>query len=380
MKTLLFKKLILLTLIYMGLIWGTHMLQATPPSTTHQQRELVVTLNELEQLSKQEKNQKKLSDQFQVARESILESSRTQSTSIGKGIITSDLILTLGYLLFVFAYLYWTILRPFQKLEGYAERIARGDLDCTLEIKRTNFFGAFTWAFDHMRTELQYAKQKEEQAIQENKTIIATLSHDIKTPIASIRAYAEGLEANLDGTYEQRSRYVSVIMKKCDEVSRLTNDLMLHSLSELDHLEIKPILCDVGEIIETTLQDLEYPQLQILGAIPHRKVKVDEKRFAQILENICNNARKYAPDQPIHIWADPTETAYVLHIRDHGTGILPEDLPFVFHKFYRGHNVLEEEGSGLGLYIVKTILTQMNGEIQLTNHQDGLEVIITLHE
>lgn len=379
MKRLVIKKLLLLTLVYIVLLCGVHMLQPKPETNSSKQ-EFLVTLNELEQLSKQHVDERTLSNTFQEARANVQASLNPQISTVQYGMFSYDLLLTITYLIAVFGYLYWNILRPFQLLEAYAERIAGGDLDCTLEVKRTNFFGAFTWAFDHMRKELQYAKAKQLEAIQENKTIIATLSHDIKTPIASIRAYAEGLEANLDGTYEQRSRYISVIMKKCDEVSRLTNDLMLHSLSELDHLEINKKPCDIGMLTETVLADLEDPQLNIIGEIPHKVLSVDEKRFAQILENICNNARKYASNQPIHIWAEVIADGYVLHIKDHGTGIPPEDLPFVFHKFYRGNHVGDEEGSGLGLYIVKTLLTQMNGDIKLINHLDGLEVSITLYE
>lgn len=379
MRSLLVRQLALLCVIYIGILTAFLTFYSNQ-ETSNSEREFLVILNELKQQIKQTDDSQHIDDAFLAARESVLHNEVIFAQSKQKEIIQGVMILTIAYILLVFVYIYWKILRPFHILEQYAQSIASGKLDQSLEMERTNFFGAFTWAFDHMRKELQYAKTKEQAAIQENKTIIATLSHDIKTPIASIRAYAEGLEANLDGSYEQRARYTNVIMKKCDEVSALTNDLMLHSLSELDHLEINMTPHDLGEIIEQTLQDMEYPHLQIQGSIPHKTVDIDKKRFAQILENICNNARKYAPDQPVKIWATSRDEEYVLHIKDHGEGIPPENLPFVFHKFYRGSNVQNQEGSGLGLYIVKTLLTQMNGDIQLVNHQDGLEVIITLYE
>ncbi|MDE6608659.1 MAG: hypothetical protein K2K54_13045 [Lachnospiraceae bacterium] len=117
---------------------------------------------------------------------------------------------TFVYAAVLFLYLYFKLIRPFWKLEDYAQNIAKGNLSVELKQERTNFFGAFTWAFDHMREELLFAKKNEEQAIRENKTIIAALSHDIKTPIASIRAYAEGLEANLSADFEARERYLQV--------------------------------------------------------------------------------------------------------------------------------------------------------------------------
>ena len=131
------------------------------------------------------------------------------------------------------------ILLPFDKMEIFAGKIAQGNFDFPLNFERSNYFGAFTWAFDSMRKEITKARSCEREAIENNKTVIATLSHDIKTPIASIRAYAEGLEANLDSTYEKRMKYLSILMRKCDEVSKLTNDLFLHSLADLDKLKIK---------------------------------------------------------------------------------------------------------------------------------------------
>lgn len=227
-----------------------------------------------------------------------------------------------------------------------------------------------------MRKEIQYARTREANAINENKTIIASLSHDIKTPIASIRAYAEGLQANLASDYEKRQRYVSVIIKKCDEVNKLTNDLMLHSLSELDKLEIKLSCCSMQSCLKTILKDLEYPKLCIKEPLEESLVMIDEGRLAQVMENLIQIARKYAPDTHIDIFTLCEKDRYQIHIQDHGTGILPEDMPFVFDKFYRGRNTEGIEGSGLGLYIVNYIIHQMNAKISLSNHSDGLTVML----
>ncbi len=142
-------------------------------------------------------------------------------------------ILTIIFMVMVFLYVYMNILSPFDKMKDYASEIAKGNYDLPFNYERSNYFGAFTWAFDSMRKEITRSRMAEREAIENNKTVIATLSHDIKTPITSIRAYAEGLEANLDTSPERRSRYLEVLMRKCDEVTALTNDLFLHSLSDL---------------------------------------------------------------------------------------------------------------------------------------------------
>lgn len=274
-------------------------------------------------------------------------------------------------------YVYCKILRPFHKLERYAEEIAKGNFDIPLDYERANFFGAFTWAFDHMRKEILTARKNEAEAVRENKTIIATLSHDIKTPLASIRAYAEGLEAGLEADYEQRERYLSVIIRKCDEVSRLVNDLVLHSLAELERLEIKEQKVQIRKLLEETLRDLEYPDVLLIKPVPDAVLAADEKRLAQALLNLLENARKYAKSR-VEIRAVRTEEKYEIHVRDYGPGILPEDMPFVVRKFYRGKNVGEEPGSGLGLYIVSYIMERMKGGLDLNNHGDGLEAVLWL--
>lgn len=345
------------------------------PPAGEETSDMRVMLNEIRQLTTDETGHNPAQKQLEEL--AGLMQTQTNTTNY-YDIIFPYFGITAVYLILVFFYIYWKIIRPFGKLKDYANQIAKGNLDITLNYERTNFFGAFTWAFDHMKEEIKYAKSNEEKAINENKTIIATLSHDIKTPISSIRAYAEGLEANLDSSYEQRARYVQVIMRKCDEVTRLTNDLMLHSMSELERLEIKQQNISIAKIITDTIQDLEYPYITLRQPIPEANLLADEKRIAQVLENLLNNAKKYAPAAEVIIKAEITDGEYQIHIRDYGEGILPEDMPFVKNRFYRGKNVGNQSGSGLGLYIVEYIMQRMNGGIRLENHADGLEVTIWL--
>ena len=146
------------------------------------------------------------------------------------------------------------MLRPFQKLEDFAGQVAEGNLDIPLEYERKNIFGAFTWAFDNMRLEIKRARNAEKAAVENNKTVIATISHDIKTPIASIRAYCEALQAGMDLNPERRERYLNVIIAKCDEVSTLTNDLFLHSLSDLDKLQMNYDTYEANPLISAMLE------------------------------------------------------------------------------------------------------------------------------
>ncbi len=291
-------------------------------------------------------------------------------------------------------YLDRTVLRPFRKLEKYAGDIAKGNMDTSLKVERGNYFGDFTWAFDNMRREIVKSRTAEKNAIENNKTVIATLSHDIKTPVASVRAYAEAFEANMDSTPEKRQKYLTVLMEKCDEVTKLTNDLFLHSISEMNKLDVSMERIDLVSFIKEDVRKLFVSEDEVDIKLPEEKevyVEADPKRLLQIFENLKNNAEKYAKTR-LEITLDLGEKTAVsgddetgneqrevrVHVRDFGPGIREEEIPFITNKFYRGKDVGDENGSGLGLYIVKELMTKMGGDVSIYNKNPGLEVVLLL--
>ncbi len=286
-----------------------------------------------------------------------------------------------GFFFFNAAYTYFAVLRPFSKLEKYAGQLAAGNFDIPLDYERKNYFGKFTWAFDSMRREIIAARAGEKQAIENNKTVIATLSHDIKTPVASIRAYAEGLDAYLDTTPEKRSRYLEVIMRKCDEVSKLTNDLFIHSISDLEKLDIKSTDTEVCSLLAEAIDELDPQGNEIHFQNPAYKfvTSADPDRLRQIVENIITNARKYAKTD-IDVTLERSHSSLAVIFTDHGNGIPDEDMAFVREKFYRGHNSEGAQGSGLGLYIVNYLCEKMDALLELRNTGSGLEVKLVFKE
>lgn len=335
----------------------------------------VVALNKISQLldaGNTDFAQEKIAQLEQSLRGTeIIEQSNQQILLIGG--------VSLCFLVVISAYLYFAVLRPFDKLKGFADSIARGNFDVPLKYERSNYFGKFTWAFDSMRNEITKARQCEKEAVENNKTVIATLSHDIKTPIASIRAYAEGLQANMDSSPERREKYLSVLMRKCDEVAKLTNDLFLHSLSDLDKLKINAETFEVCSFVETVVSEIAGEHQDVTFAKPDFEalVSADKNRLTQIIENLINNSRKYAKT-PIDIKLTHADGEVNIHFSDYGKGIPDSDMPFIFDKFYRGKNVENEQGSGLGLYIVKYLAEKMGGSVLLHNHTSSFEAIVTL--
>ena len=336
--------------------------------------EYAVSLNEIQKLIEQGDTDK-AAERTEELRKEIASGENTQAEHTVPIMCGVCLIFMCG----VAVYCRAVIIRPFDRLTDFAERVALGDLDTPLEYERTNLFGKFTWAFDSMRQELSRARACEREAIENNKTVIASISHDIKTPVSSIRAYAEALDMGMGADPEKLQRYTGIIIRKCDEVSKLTEDMLTHSLSELQKLKMSPERFSLNEELSIILDDIAAGRGDVHFEKPlfDPEIYADKDRFAQIVENLVNNNRKYAKtDTDITVTRD--ERMVYMHFRDYGGGIPDEDMPFVLGKFYRGKNVSDENGAGLGLYIVNYIAEQSGGKVTLKNCEKGLEVTVSL--
>lgn len=372
------KKLCYLTALFAALILlaaGAVYFSERQAGSQNSEEERIVAINEIEQLAKQG-DYEKLSEKAAELRKEIALSQTSSSGGFRLFLMCGTCILSFAAVLL---YVYFAILRPFEKMKFFAGRISQGDFDVPLDYERSNYFGEFTWAFDSMRCEIRKARAGEREAVENNKTVIATLSHDIKTPVASIRAYAEGLEANLDNTAENRQKYLGVIIRKCDELSKLTDDLFLHSLSDLDKLKISPKEIEITGFMENVISELAAEQNDVCFTKPDFTATVfaDDGRMMQIAENLINNARKYAKTN-IQVSMRLQKGMAEICFRDFGGGIPDEDMPFLFEKFYRGRNCGTEQGSGLGLYIVRYLTEKMGGNVLLRNHSDGFEAVVSL--
>ncbi|MDN4471242.1 MULTISPECIES: sensor histidine kinase [Gordonibacter] len=280
----------------------------------------------------------------------------------------------------VVAYLYVGVVRPFMRLEAFAQDVATGNLDAPLAYERSNPFGRFTWAFDNMRAEIKRARAAEAEAVERGKTAVAALSHDIKTPIASIRAYSEALELGLARTQAEREGYARTIARKCDEVTSLTDDLFLHALADLDRIQVRCEEAPIARVVARAVADFDAGGRVTLGRLDEAQASCDPKRLEQAIGNLLANAAKYAPGADVEVEGvlDTAARAYRVRVRDRGPGIPPEDLPFVADRFYRGSNAGDAPGAGLGLFIVRYLVEQMGGGLSLENAEPGLAAVLEL--
>ena len=276
-----------------------------------------------------------------------------------------------------FIYLNMRVVAPFGKLKKFASRIAAGDLDTPLEMDRAHVFGAFTESFDIMREELKASREREEAAVQSRKELVAELSHDIKTPVASIKAMADVMSLTAKDDVERET--IAAINGKADQIDRLISNLFHATLEELEQLEVKPEELNSTDIVRM-VKEADY--LKKVEDLNIRDVVVwaDRLRLNQVISNIISNSYKYA-DTAITIdsrFEKAEQEFLVIEISDKGGGVPEEELELIVQKFKRGSNSGSKDGSGLGLYISSYLMEKMGGSLTCHNGEEGLVVTLRI--
>lgn len=275
-----------------------------------------------------------------------------------------------GYLFFVNL----RIVKPFKKLKGFAEAIALGDLDSPLEMDKRNIFGAFTESFDIMRSELKKARLAEAQANISKKELVAKISHDIKTPIASIKAVAE-VGFALSNQEKEQNAYQQIIYK-ADQINVLVSNLFTSTLEELKQLNVASV-DKISSCIEEMILHADYQGFVTMPEIPKCMVYIDQLRLQQVLDNIIYNSYKYA-NTKIEVNFELQKNFLQVRIEDYGKGIAKEEIPFIKEKYKRGSNSIGTDGAGLGLYVSDYYMNEMHGDLLVENGNHGLCVTLLI--
>ena len=271
-------------------------------------------------------------------------------------------------------FLYHRIVLPFRRLERFADNISIGELEMPLSMDRANYFGAFTESFDMMREELKRARQGEYQANISKKELVAQLSHDIKTPVSTIKALCELLEVKVkeDDTVMK----IRTIHQKADVIDKLISNMIHATRGELMAHQIEP-RGELSAVLGDMFHDLNrYGKIYIKNELPGCLIYCDCLRLNQVIDNIINNSYKYA-NTDIEVTYHEGNHSIEVEIRDFGANFTAKELPLVFEKYYRGENASNQSGSGLGLYLAKIFMKGMDGEIECRLDQ-GFVVKLTI--
>ena len=240
-------------------------------------------------------------------------------------------------------------------------------------------FGVFSESFDIMREELAESRKREQTLQRKEKELVASLSHDLKTPITGIKLSAELLKAKLTMQgIENVNQIADNIYKKADQMDLLVSDLFFYTLEDLSEFTVN---CQDEEssVLSDIIKKNDDKGCIVQSNVPSVLIHIDVKRLGQVIGNIIANSFKYA-DTKIDVDYRVIKGYLEMQIRDYGPGVPKEELQLITNKFYRGKEVedTKKEGSGLGLYIAKTLMEKMNGEMICKSEGEGFTVILLI--
>ena len=287
--------------------------------------------------------------------------------SLIAGIVTFILLMAMMSI-----YISRNILIPINELSMATERVAKGELDFTVNCTSKDEIGGFCEAFNSMKNQLKDSLLKQREQDEAKKQLIASISHDLRTPMTSIKGYVEALKDGKAKDEATFNKYLTVIENKTAGLDRLIDDLVIFSKLETGKMDMhlisvnsKDLLEGVSRIKEQELS-LTPCHLIVKRPFPSASIEVDRERLMQVIDNILNNSMKYSSGNClIMLEAKVVSKSLRIVLEDNGPGIHEDDLSHIFQQFYRGDKSRSREhgGTGLGLAICKYIIEEHCGRI-----------------
>ena len=290
---------------------------------------------------------------------------------------------------FLALWMYWSIVDPLKKVQLATENIKNGNLDFKLKLsnkKKKDEISELYEDFEEMRKRLKDNAEEKVEADKRDKEFISNISHDLKTPLTSIRGYCEGIMDGVASTPEKMDKYVRTIYTKTNEMDDLINQLTLYS-----NIERKSVPFDFNEVSAEEFfgdcakaLELELDAQNIRFTYDNRlredcRLVVDEEQIRRVMNNIVSNSVKYAHVSPLEITMKVEDAGSEIRVSlaDNGVGIAPKDLPHIFDRFYRADSSRNRStgGSGIGLSIVKSIIEEHGGSVEASSEKDKGTVI-----
>jgi two-component system sensor histidine kinase BaeS len=281
--------------------------------------------------------------------------------------------------------------RPLVEAMEATGRIASGDLASRVPVRQGDYpeFASLAGSINGMAQSLQDARARE-------RHLLLSVSHDLRTPLTSIRGFAEAIQ---DGAIEDNAQAADVIIAESRRLERLVGDLLDLTKLEARQMSIAIRPTDVAEVVTTTAEGfrpaaaksglaivLQVPGHDGMpGSAPPHPVAADPDRLAQLLANLLENAMTFARSTvTVTVAEDHASGRSVVTVDDDGPGIAPGDLQRVFERFYRADRGPNRQmGSGLGLAIVAELATAMGGTVRAespVNADGGSRFVVTLRQ
>ncbi|MFL0252600.1 ATP-binding protein [Clostridium neuense] len=267
-----------------------------------------------------------------------------------------------------------SILIPLKSLKKGTENIKNGDLDFEVKSNSKDEIGDLCEAFNDMRKKLKESIELQNQYENNRKELISNISHDLKTPITSIKGYVEGIRDGVADTPEKMEKYINTIYTKSQSMDYLIDELLTYSKLDMNKMHFDFQRIDIKSYMEDLMEEIRFDvekkkiNFSYTNNIKEKAyVKVDVQNINRVIMNIISNSIKYMDKKEgsIAVSMSLKEGEVIIAIKDNGKGISKEALNYIFDRFYRedySRNSLTG-GSGLGLAICKKIIEEHGGRI-----------------
>ena len=272
------------------------------------------------------------------------------------------------------------IYKPIKELSVAMRKIAEGDFDYRLTQKQEGEVGRLYDNYEQMRLQLKENAEEKMQNEKKSKELVSNISHDLKTPITSIKGYVEGIMDGVADTPEKMDKYIKTIYNKANDMDRLINELTTYSGIDSNkipyHFHVLNIADYFQDCVEEVGLDLEQKDIQLNYtnlAPADTCIVADPEQLKKVINNIISNSVKYMGHDKgiIDIRILDEGESVRIEIEDNGKGIAAKDIGNIFERFYRtdsSRNSLQG-GSGIGLSIVKKIIEDHGGYVWATSKE-----------
>lgn len=283
------------------------------------------------------------------------------------------------------------ILTPLHELKKNTEEIVKGNYEQMSSYPKLEELGELYAVFDQMRLEIKQLVLQRNDQEQHQKKLISNISHDVRTPLTTIKAYLDAISEGVCRNEDSLMSYIHIMQTNTEKMSRLIDDLFIHTLKELGHIPIHLKEQYSRDVLTNILQPIQYyvqtTNIHFIkpAMIPDVLIQIDEGRLEQVISNLVNNALKHTSNgDTITITTYIENQTLYIQVIDNGNGMLPEDMPFIFERYFRGHqpereSTIKNEGAGLGLSICQHIMEEHYGSISFhSKHKEGTTFTLTL--
>ena len=270
------------------------------------------------------------------------------------------------FMLLVLFYIRHNILKPFSRITTLPYELAKGNLTIPLKENKNRFFGKFLWGLDMLRDKLEESKQAELELKKEKKTMLLSLSHDIKTPLSAIKLYSKALSSGIYKEAQKQQEVYESINAKADEIEKLVSEIMRTETEDIMVFDVKKGEFYLSEVIKEIkayysdkLQNTDFN----VESYKDCMLNGDSDRLTEVLQNIMENAIKYGDGKSIGMSFYDEEDCRIITVKNSGCTLDETEIAHIFDSFYRGSNAGSKSGNGLGLYICRQLTRAMGGDI-----------------